>query len=170
MKTVEKVAYLKGLAEGLNLNSDKPETKMFNAIMEVLKELAESHDDLEESLDLVAAQLDEVDHDLGQLEELILGECECDDEECECGCESEHEHEHKAPEAPAAREPEPEPAPAPVPALMPEPEPEEDETEYYEVECPSCHEIICVDEGILEEGSVECPSCGEKLEFEIEFE
>ena len=58
MKTVEKVAYLKGLAEGLNLNSDKPETKMFNAIMEVLKELAESHEDLEDSLDLVAAQLD----------------------------------------------------------------------------------------------------------------
>ena len=60
MKTVEKVAYLKGLAEGLNLNSDKPETKMFNAIMDVLKELAEGHDELEESLDLVAAQLDEV--------------------------------------------------------------------------------------------------------------
>ena len=95
MKTVEKVAYLKGLAEGLNLNADKPETKMFNAIMEVLKELAESHDDLEESLDLVAAQLDEVDHDLGQVEELLFGVCDCDDEECDCGCEDEH-HTHDA--------------------------------------------------------------------------
>ena len=156
MKTVEKVAYLKGLAEGLNLNADKPETKMFNAIMEVLKELAESHDDLEESLDLVAAQLDEVDHDLGQVEELLFGVCDCDDEECDCGCEDEHHtHDHSAPAA----------APAPAP----EPEPEE-EDEFYEVECPSCHEVICVDEGILEEGSVECPNCGEKLEFEIEFE
>lgn len=164
MKTVEKVAYLKGLAEGLNLNADKAETKMFNAIMEVLKELAESHDELEESLELVAAQVDEVDHDLGQVEELLFGVCDCEDEECECG-EDHHAHEHPAPAAaPAAA-----PAPAPAPAPEPEPEPEE-EDEFYEVECPSCHEVICVDEGILEEGSVECPNCGEKLEFEIEFE
>lgn len=42
-----------------------------------------------------------------------------------------------------------------------------DEDELYEVECPNCKETICVDEGIVLEGSIECPNCGEKLEFEI---
>ncbi|MDO5448225.1 MAG: hypothetical protein Q4F70_01275 [Clostridia bacterium] len=152
MTIVEKVAYLRGLAEGLNLNAEKSETKMFSAIMDVLEELAESHDELAETIDLMSAQLDEVDQDLGQVEELIYGACECEDDECcECG---EHHADAFEPAAPARDE-------APV---------EEDDTEYYEVECPACHEVICVDEGILEEGSVECPNCGEKLEFEIEFE
>lgn len=148
MTTVERVAYLRGLIEGLNLNSEKSETKMFNAIIDILEELAEDQENLASDLDLVSAQLDEVDEDLGMVEELLYGGCECDDE-CDCGCEDEecdcHDH---ASEAPAA----------------------EDEPEYYEVECPACREVICVDEGILEEGSVECPNCGEKLEFEIEFE
>lgn len=152
MTTVEKVAYLRGLLEGLNLNSEKSETKMFNAIMDVLEELAEGQDDLESSLGLISAQLDEVDEDLGMVEELLYGGCECDDEECDCGCEDEG-HNHVCDCAPPQAE-----------AYEPE------EAEYYEVECPACREVICVDEGILEEGSVECPNCGEKLEFEIEFE
>ena len=154
MTVVEKVAYLRGLAEGLNLNSEKSETKMFSAIMDVLEELAEGQDDLAESLDLVSAQLDEVDEDLGQVEELIYGacECECEEDECDCGC---GDHHHDA--EPASR-------------AVENDSKDEDDTEYYEVECPACHEVICVDEGILEEGSVECPNCGEKLEFEIEFE
>lgn len=149
MNTVEKVAYLRGLAEGLNLNSDKPETKMFNAILDVLEELAEGQDGLDEELDLISQQLDEVDEDLGNVEEILYGGCECGDDECDCGCDCGDDDEcdcgcgcHDA----------------------------EDEAEYYEVECPACHEVICVDEGILEEGSVECPNCGEKLEFEIEFD
>ena len=152
MTIVEKVAYLRGLAEGLNLNSEKSETKMFSAIMDVLEELAESHDELAETIDLMSAQLDEVDEDLGQVEELIYGACECEDDEC-CECGEHHDDVAEPAAAPAREE-------APV----------EDDTEYYEVECPACHEVICVDEGILEEGSVECPNCGEKLEFEIEFE
>ncbi len=150
MTTVERVAYLRGLLEGLNLNSEKSETKMFNAIMDILEELAEGQDDLASDIDLISAQLDEVDEDLGMVEELLYGGCECDDDcdcdcgeddDCDCGCGC-HSHD----------------------------EPAEEEPEYYEVECPACHEVICVDEGILEEGSVECPNCGEKLEFEIEFE
>jgi len=37
----------------------------------------------------------------------------------------------------------------------------------YDVECPKCHEIICIDEDILIQGDINCPSCGEKLEFDI---
>ena len=82
MTVIEKVAYLKGLAEGLNLNSEKAETKMFNAIIDVLEDIAETTTDLDDTLDIVSEQLDEVDEDLGSLEELIYGECDCLDDDC----------------------------------------------------------------------------------------
>ena len=40
--------------------------------------------------------------------------------------------------------------------------------DYFEVECPSCGETICIDESILDEGSIECPACHENLEFEFD--
>ena len=43
-----------------------------------------------------------------------------------------------------------------------------DEEELYEVTCPSCGEIICIDEEMLDAGQMECPSCGEHLEFDID--
>ena len=145
MTTIERVAYLRGLAEGLNLDTKKPETKLFNAIMDVLEELADATTDIEDVIAVMTEQLDAVDEDLAELEEIIYDDicdcdcdCDCDDEfdfdDCECGCGC------------------------------------EEEEEYYEVECPACGEVICVDDGILEEGSIDCPKCGEKLEFEIEFE
>lgn len=134
MTAVEKVAYLRGLADGLNLNEDKSETKMFKAIMDVLDDIALSVSDLEDDVAILSEQIDAVDEDLDMLETIVYEELDdCDDDfdyDCDCGCGS----------------------------------------EYYEVECPSCSEIICVDEGIIEEGSIECPSCGELLEFEIEFD
>lgn len=134
MTVVEKVAYLRGLADGLNLNADKSETKMFKAIMDVLDDIALSVSDLEDDVAVLSEQVDAVDEDLDALETIVYDEfddCYCDDDfDCDCDCGE----------------------------------------EYYEVECPSCKEIVCVDEGILEDGSIECPNCGELLEFEIEFD
>ena len=38
----------------------------------------------------------------------------------------------------------------------------------YEVECPSCGDVICLDEDMLEEGEIACPNCGEMLEFDLD--
>ena len=40
--------------------------------------------------------------------------------------------------------------------------------ELYEVTCPSCGDTICLNEGMLEEGSMTCPGCGELLEFDLD--
>ena len=40
--------------------------------------------------------------------------------------------------------------------------------ELYEVECPSCHELVEFDEESILDGSAECPNCGEMLEFDFE--
>lgn len=85
MTITEKAAYLKGLAEGLNLDEKKPETKLINAMIDVIDEMALSISDLEDSLDMVVEQLDEVDEDLAELEDFIFEDFEDDDCDCDCG-------------------------------------------------------------------------------------
>lgn len=82
MTVTEKAAYLKGLAEGLNLDPDKNETKLINAMIDVIDEMALSIADLEDSLDMVVEQLDAVDEDLSEVEDYLFEE---DDDEC-AGC------------------------------------------------------------------------------------
>ncbi len=132
MTITEKVAYLKGLAEGLALDESKPEAKLIGAIIDVLDDMALTVSDLEEGMDLISEQLDAVDEDLDELEGFVYEELD-DDCCCDDCCE-------------------------------------DDEEEYYDVECPSCGEVICVDGDILDEGSINCPNCNELLEFEIDFD
>ena len=64
MTIAERVAYLKGLAEGLNLGSDTKEAKLFNAIIDVLEDIAlELEDD--------ADRLDVLDEDLANVEDIV---------------------------------------------------------------------------------------------------
>ena len=87
MTVTEKVAYLKGLAEGLALDENKPETKIINAMMDVLDELALTVSDLEDGMDLISEQLDAVDEDLDELEGFVYEEldgCDCDCDDCDC--------------------------------------------------------------------------------------
>jgi len=44
----------------------------------------------------------------------------------------------------------------------------DEDDDYFEIECPKCGEVICVDEGVLEDGSINCPNCDELLEFDID--
>ena len=40
--------------------------------------------------------------------------------------------------------------------------------DIYEVCCPTCGDIVCIDSDMLEEGQSTCPNCGELLEFDLE--
>lgn len=83
MTVTEKVAYIKGIAEGLNLDESKLETKLLKAMMDLLDDLALTVSDLEDGLDLVSEQLDAVDEDLDELEGFVYDDfddcCDCDD-------------------------------------------------------------------------------------------
>lgn len=83
MATFESVAYLKGLMDGLGLDDDKKETKIFRAIVDVLDDLAIDVDDLTEGMEMLGEQIDAVDEDLGDLEEFF---CDEDFDDCDCGC------------------------------------------------------------------------------------
>lgn len=100
MTVTEKAAYLRGLASGLNLDESKPETKLINAMMDVIDDLALSVADLEDELALVTEQLDAVDEDLDTLEEIVYE----DDRDFDCDCDDCYDAEMYEVECPACHE------------------------------------------------------------------
>lgn len=89
----EKVSYLKGLADGMQINDTTNEGKLLKAIIDVLDDVALAVDDIEEVQEELSEQVDEMDEDLAEVESLIYDEeYEDDDEECDCEeCECEEE-------------------------------------------------------------------------------
>ena len=77
MTNLERVAYIRGLMEGLELDADKNEVRVINAVVELLEDLALSIEDLEEGYNEMADLLETVDDDLATLEEDFYGEDEC---------------------------------------------------------------------------------------------
>ena len=85
MTNTERVAYIRGLAEGLELDDSKKEVKVINAIIELLDDMALTLSDLEQQTGEMADQLDAVDEDLGALEDEVY-DCGCDEDEDEEDC------------------------------------------------------------------------------------
>ena len=77
----ERVAYLKGLADGMKLDTSTNEGKLLRAILEVLDDMALAVDDIEEAQELLSEQVDEIDDDLADIENLLYGVDEEDEEE-----------------------------------------------------------------------------------------
>ena len=154
MTVMEKAAYLKGLTEGLGIAPDSKEGKLWNALNELLSDMAHEIEDLHACYDEHDEALDEVCDELNYLEELTCdldfpedGDDYDDEDEdvscCGCGrCYSDDEDEDD------------------------DGEPEYDGV-IYDATCPVCGEEISFDEDTLAEGSIECPNCGEKLEFDL---
>ena len=71
MTISEKVAYLKGLAEGLNLDTEKSkEGKLISVMIGILEEVGLSIEDLEENVQALGEEIDAVSDDLaGKLQE-----------------------------------------------------------------------------------------------------
>lgn len=82
MTLTEKAAYIKGLAEGLSLDASKPETKIINALIDLVDDIALAVSDVEDELVLVGEQVDAVDEDLDALESYVY-----DDDDCDCCCD-----------------------------------------------------------------------------------
>ncbi|MDR0445803.1 MAG: TFIIB-type zinc ribbon-containing protein [Oscillospiraceae bacterium] len=145
MSAIEKVSYLKGLFEGLGIDPEAKEGKMFSAIITALDEIAAEIDELDENIVTLAEDFDDLEDDFEKIEEIVFGDDDdddddhphshdhdrcCDDEDCDCDCD--------------------------------------DEDIVYEVSCPICNENIVIDEAAIEAGGIVCPKCGEKLEFEFD--
>lgn len=83
MEITEKVAYLKGLAEGMELDTGKKEGKLLAAIIDVLEDIALELSDIEDAQEELGEGLDAVSDDLEDVEDLLYGEDEDDEPEYE---------------------------------------------------------------------------------------
>ena len=77
---VSKVSYLKGLAEGLEIDKSSPEGKLLTKIIDVLSDIAACCDDLLDAHGELEEKVDEIDADLADIEEIAYGD-EDDDED-----------------------------------------------------------------------------------------
>ena len=142
MDICEKIAYIKGLAEGLALDETTKEGKILAAIIDLLGDITEEICDIEDGCDALMEQIDAVDEDLASLEEVIYEDdddcdccdCDCDDEDgdccdcgCDCGCDC-----------------------------------DDDEEEFYCAMCPSCGGKVYFDDTVSAEDVV-CPNCQKPL-------
>ena len=83
MGVSEKVAYLKGLMEGLKIDAESDSGKMFQAIIDVLDEVALEIEDLTDEVMEVGDGLDVVSDDLADIEEMVYDDEDEDDDEDE---------------------------------------------------------------------------------------
>lgn len=140
MTLSEKVAYLKGVAEGLKFDPEKSaEGKLISIMMDILEHIAINAEDQDDSIQALADQLDDVSDSLAMVEDYVYSdEFDFDDEEDEDDAE----------EALAALE----------------------EDGFFELECPNCSDTLVVDKGVLDSGHVTCPGCGQEFEIELGYE
>ncbi len=85
MTLTEKVAYLKGLVEGIGVDETTNQGKIMKAVLDVLDDMAFTVSDLEDSTSELYEELEAVDEDLSSLEDEIYGteeDDECDDDCC----------------------------------------------------------------------------------------
>ena len=64
MNLKEKVAYLKGLSDGLKLDEKKDEVKVINAMMDLLSDMAEQITDTNDKVDGLAYTVESIDDEL----------------------------------------------------------------------------------------------------------
>ncbi len=83
MTTSEKVAYLKGLFEGLGVDKDSNEGRLFTAVIDALQDIAFDVEDLAHSTEDLAESVDLLSDDLAELEDVVYsgGENGEDDED-----------------------------------------------------------------------------------------
>ena len=146
MTISEKAAYLKGLMDGLKLDTEKAEGQMIAAIVDLLGDVTTTLSNVQETTIAISDELDEIEEDLDAIEDYILSEDEDDfdfDEEDDYDFDDEDDDYEEGFDY------------------------GDEETTIYEVEC-ACGHIVDFDEETLEKGSMECPNCGELLEFVVE--
>ena len=144
MTILEKTAYIKGLCEGLEFDKkDSAEAKVIKALLDLCQDMAEEIDALGSDVEDLIDYCEELDEDLGDVEEVLLEDedeydeyddedewddeccdcdCDCDDCDCDCCCDE----------------------------------------DYFEIVCPSCGETVCFDDSVNAD-ELTCPACGSEL-------
>lgn len=129
----ENAAYLKGLFDGYEIDKNSKECKIIGEMLTLIADMADKINALEADNKELHEYVEELDHDLGEVEEEVYfyDEDEYDDYDDFDDFDEDEDFDL-------------------------------DDDGYYEIQCPSCGDIVCFDESLSLEDLV-CPACGEKI-------
>ena len=138
----ERVSYLRGLADGLNISDDTNEGKLLKVIIDVLDDVAISIEEVEDEQKALLDDIDDIDERLEDAEDFIYDDCDCD---CDCDCDYDDDDDDCCCC-----------------------DCEDDDFEYTDLECPGCGAEIELDSAIIDEDKsvIICPECKEEIEIE----
>ena len=167
MTIVEKAAYLKGLTEGMGLDPEAGEGKLWGVLTELMSDIAHKLEEHENGLDAHEDALDDVYEQLIYLQEITLPTEEFSDYDEDDEDEDDEDDEDDGLYTPSLRLYEDEEDEDGEDGLREDDEELSYDGTLYDVTCPGCGETITFDEETLDKGSIQCPNCGETLEFDL---
>ena len=130
MDVSEKVAYLRGLAEGLGVDKESKEGKLIGVIIDILDDMASSIEDIGEGLEMLSDQVDDINDELDFL-------ADAEDEDDDDADDEDFEGELYEVTCPNCQNI----------VYM-----DEDVLDEGEMPCPNCGEILEIDlDGVLDE-------------------
>lgn len=139
MTISEKVAYLKGLADGLELDKEpSKEGKLLTQVISILEDVGMAVEDLEDEIEAVDCEIDMLSENVSDLETIVFDGFDDDDDDeddelcgsdCCCCCDS--------------------------------------DDDFFEIACPECGEDIIIDESVLDVGEVTCPGCNNRFSLDL---
>ena len=127
----ENAAYIKGLFDGYEIDKNSKEGKIIGEMLTLIADMADKINALEADNKELHEYVEELDHDLGEVEEELY--FYDDDEDYEDYDDLNDDEDYEG-----------------------------EDGDYYEIECPSCGDIVCFDESLSVEELV-CPACGERI-------
>ena len=137
MTITEKVAYLKGLADGLDLDKDpSKEGKLISKIIDILEDIGLAVEDLEEDVEAIDEELEAISEDLADVEDIIFEDDDDDDDDDDDEDDEEFDFADLG-------------------------------DDFFEIECPECGEDLVIDESIFDVGEIGCPNCGNKFALDL---
>ena len=155
MTIKEKVAYLEGLAEGMNIESND-QGKLFKAIIDTLNDIADEIDELNENALDIGEELDAISDDLAEVEDFLMDEdydigdedfdFDFDDDDYDDFDDDQNEGNTGCASCGGG-----------------------DDVEFsIDIACPDCNAEIELDEEDIANESVTCPACNKVIELEID--
>lgn len=149
------MGYVKGLAEGLEIDVSSKEGKLLLAITDLLEDIVETLADVEEELEELGDDVEELEDDLEELGEELEDLADALDDLAGDAAGPESEGQSGSGDIRI------------FDSGNYEEDDDDDENGVYQLSCPACNGEIIVTDEELDDGQVVCPSCKKTLEFEI---
>ena len=138
----KKVSYIRGLADGLELNTESNEGRIIAQLLELVGEMADEIEALQNDLAETDELVDELSGDvLDILQDIYDDEDEFDEDDDYDDFIDDDDYDY------------------------------EEQDDLYEIECPHCHEDVMIEFDMIDEdNAIICPNCHEEIPLEFEFD